>query len=174
MERESKEWWGWGCPVAFQSFYSSGVQPLIQQKYESLLASSETAEDSARLLAVASEHSSDWLNARPVSALGLKLDNSTIKIACGLRLGTALCQPHKCKSGADVDKFGRHGLSCKSAEGRHPRHTHSNIILSIRFCPSSSWEKSRWANINPMVKWNEMGNESLKRVLKVKNEKWNA
>ena len=57
------------------------------------------------------------------------LDNSTIKIACGLRLGTALCQPHKCKSGADVDKFGRHGLSCKSAEGRHPRHTHSNIIL---------------------------------------------
>ena len=48
---------------------------------------------------MASEHSSDWLNARPVLALGLKLDNSTIKIACGLRLGTAFCQPHKFKCG---------------------------------------------------------------------------
>ena len=28
-----------------------------------------------------------------------------------------------------MDKYGRHGLSCKSSEGRHPRHTHSNIIL---------------------------------------------
>ena len=65
----------------------------------------------------------------PISSLGLKLDNASIRIACGLRLGSPLCHPHKCQCGSEVDKFGRHGLSCKSAEGRHSRHSQVNDLL---------------------------------------------
>ena len=65
----------------------------------------------------------------PLSQLGLKLDNSSTRIACGLRLGTPLCHPHKCQCGAEVDQLGRHGLSCKSAEGRHSRHSQVNDLI---------------------------------------------
>ena len=40
-----------------------------------------------------------------------------------------LCHPHKCQCGSEVDKFGRHGLSCKSAEGRHSRHSQVNDLI---------------------------------------------
>ena len=65
----------------------------------------------------------------PVPSLGLKLDNASLRIACGLRLGTPLCHPHRCQCGSDVDKFGRHGLSCKSAAGRHSRHSQINDLI---------------------------------------------
>ena len=78
---------------------------------------------------MASERASDWLHAIPIPSLGLKLDNTSIRIACGLRLGSPLCHPHKCQCGTDVDKFGRHGLSCRSAEGRHSRHSQVNDLI---------------------------------------------
>ena len=99
-------------------------QPLVETKYNQLLSENEdNPTEKARLLAVASEHSSDWLHAVPLPSLGLKLDDASLRIACGLRLGTPLCHPHKCQCGAEVDKTGRHGLSCKSAEGRLSRHS---------------------------------------------------
>jgi len=53
----------------------------------------------ARLLAVTSVHSGDWINAQPISSLGLRLNNETIRLAVGLRLGTALRAPHLCPCG---------------------------------------------------------------------------
>ena len=97
--------------------------PLCNLKFDQLLSNQSEPVDQARLRAVSSEHASDWLNAVPIPALGLKLDNASIRMACGLRLGSPLCHPHKCQCGSEVDKFGRHGLSCKSAEGRHSRHS---------------------------------------------------
>lgn len=78
---------------------------------------------------MASEHASDWLHALPVFSLGLKLDNTSVRIACGLRLGTPHCHPHKCQCGAEVTKLGHHGLSCKSADGRHSRHSQLNDLI---------------------------------------------
>ena len=54
--------------------------------YDQLLTRQTKLEDRARLLAVAAEHVSDWLNTTPNPDLGLKLDNSSVRIACGLRL----------------------------------------------------------------------------------------
>ena len=85
--------------------------------------------DRAQLLAVPSEHKSDWLNATPVQSLGLKLDNPSIRIACGLRLGTPLCHPHKCQCSSEVNKSGHHGLSCQRAGGRIPRHSQANDLI---------------------------------------------
>ena len=78
---------------------------------------SEAADDAerARLLAVAAPESGAWLRALPVSALGLRMDDNTVRIAVGLRLGAPTCGPHQCRHcSVEVDVFGRHSLGCKS------------------------------------------------------------
>ena len=102
--------------------------PLHEKKYQDLLVDQPPPEK-ARLLAVASEHSSDWLNAVPVPALGLKLDDLSLRIACALRLGSNICPPYTCICGNLVDSTGRHGLSCKNAKGTFPRHQQVNDLI---------------------------------------------
>ena len=71
-----------------------------------------------------------WLNALPISSLGLRMDDSTIKVAVGLLLDACLCRPHTCQHcGTDVDSLATHGLSCHWNEGRHHRHAAINDIL---------------------------------------------
>jgi hypothetical protein len=48
----------------------------------------------ARLLAARSPRSGDWLNALPLSNAGLKMDNATVRIAAGLRLGAPIVRSH--------------------------------------------------------------------------------
>ena len=50
--------------------------------------------EKARLIAVASEHSSDWMNALPIKGSELKLDDTSLRIAVGLRLGLQIVTPH--------------------------------------------------------------------------------
>ena len=83
----------------------------------------------ARLLAVSAEHSSDWLHALPLSACGLRMDDNTIRISVGLRLGAKLCEPHSCVCGADVDILGHHGLVCNKSAGRSSRHNYINDLI---------------------------------------------
>ena len=104
-------------------------KPLYGLKYSSLLDVQTLPVEKARLRAVASEHASDWLNAIPIPALGLKMDNTSFRIACGLRLGSLLCQPHSCPCGMLVTALGRHGLSCKNAKGTHSRHSQANDLI---------------------------------------------
>ena len=84
----------------------------------------------ARLLAAMDRDSGAWLQALPISSVGLKMDDSTLRIAVGLRLGTTICAPHICQHcGAEVSARGTHGLSCKYSEGRHFRHAEINDII---------------------------------------------
>ena len=84
----------------------------------------------ARLLAVTTKESSAWLNVLFISSLGLRMDDESIRVAVGLRLGTPLCQPHSCNlCGAEVDHLATHGLSCHRSTGRHPRHSALNDII---------------------------------------------
>ncbi len=81
----------------------------------------------ARLLASASKESGAWLHALPVTSLGLRLDDDSVRIA---RLGVPVSGPHSCHHcEADVDAMGRHGLSCRMSEGRHQRHRAVNEII---------------------------------------------
>ena len=65
-----------------------------------------------------------------MTALGLRMDDNTVRVAVGLRLGTAVCGPHSCQHcGAAVDALGRHALSCRWSEGRHQRHAAVNDII---------------------------------------------
>ena len=57
------------------------------------------------------------------------MDNM-MRIAAGLRLGVAICRPHRCCScGADVDSLSTHDLSCRCSSGRHCGHAAVNDIV---------------------------------------------
>ena len=97
---------------------------------ERLLEGAENDEERARLLSVSTNESGAWLRALPMTALGLRMDDNTVRVAVGLRLGTAVCGPHSCQHcGAAVDALGRHALSCRWSEGRHQRHAAVNDII---------------------------------------------
>lgn len=101
----------------------------IQSGLNTLMNGHTDPYHKARLLAVQSNHSGDWLNAWPISACGLRLDDEAIKVAVGLRLGSNLCVPHLCSCGAMVDARGSHGLSCRRSAGRQTRHAQLNDAI---------------------------------------------
>ena len=83
---------------------------LFDKKYQELLMNRTMRVEKATKLSIASEHGSDRLNEIPVLALGLKLDDSSVRLVCGLMLGMPICEPYICTCRAQVDKHGRHWL----------------------------------------------------------------
>ena len=103
---------------------------VVSTSAEGLLESAPDGITRARLLAMSAKESGAWLHALPISSLGLRMDDNTVRIAVGLRLGSTLCRPHDCQHcGAEVDHRATHGLSCKNSEGRHYRHGAINDII---------------------------------------------
>ena len=74
-------------------------KPLCDLRYDSLLRATTSEIELACLKAVSAKHASDWLKAYPVTSLGLKLNNSSFRIACALRIGAPICLPHACICG---------------------------------------------------------------------------
>jgi len=103
--------------------------PCVAADKSTLLTHAVDDHDRARLLAVTAPHAGDWLHALPISSCGLRLDDETIRVAVGLRLGLNLCEPHRCPCGVQVDSRGTHGLACKLGPGRMARHHHINDII---------------------------------------------
>jgi len=76
----------------------------------------------ARFMASVAPHSGDWLLALFIANCGLRLDDEAVRVAVGMRLGLALCAPHSCPRGDQVDAQGLHAMKCKKAPGRIARH----------------------------------------------------
>ena len=90
----------------------------------------DPAASRARLLGVSTKESGAWLNAPPVSSLGLRMDDDTVTICVGLRLGVNLCRSHPYQQcGMPVDEKARHASSCRKSQGRHSRHNSVNDII---------------------------------------------
>ena len=104
-------------------------KPCVSADVASLMISLTDRRHQARLLALSSPHSGDWLNALPVSSCGLRLDDEAIRVAVGLRLGAKLCEPHQCPCGVSVDPEGTHGLACRRSAGRITRHHALNDLV---------------------------------------------
>ncbi|CAH2243580.1 jg12890 [Pararge aegeria aegeria] len=85
--------------------------------------------DRARLLALSAKESGYWLHALPSANLGTMLDQTTLSVVIGLRLGASIIQPHRCHCGDSVDTYGHHGLSCSRSAGRFSRHSTINDII---------------------------------------------
>ena len=103
--------------------------PIIQGQFASLLDGADLVSR-ARLLASQQKEAGAWLNAPPITSLGLRMDNECIRVAVGLRLGSSLCQPHRCSlCGEQVSNLGLHGLSCRRSPGRIARHAALNDLV---------------------------------------------
>jgi hypothetical protein len=113
-------------PVGTQKQLDSIV---VTRAYRDLLDKQTTQYHRARLLAAAATHSGDWLYAVPISACGLRLDDEAVRVAIGMRLGSELCQPHRCPCGVLVDTLGSHALSCRQNSGRTQRHHYLNDLV---------------------------------------------
>lgn len=78
-----------------------------QARADTLLSHANDPVTRARLLAVSVRRS-------PISSLGLRMDDKTVRVAIGLSLGSRHCQPHVCvQYGLDVDELPTHGFSCR-------------------------------------------------------------
>ena len=104
-------------------------EPLTEHSFQSLLDAATGPSSRARLLATATKESGAWLNTLPVPHLGTKLDDDSIRIATGLRLGANIVEEHTCICGSIVDRMGQHGLSCRRSGGRISRHHAANETI---------------------------------------------
>ena len=103
--------------------------PCCKVQADILLQAAAQPVDRARLLAARSSGSGVWLEALPLSSVGLKMLNQTVRIAVGLRLGAPVVRPHVCVCGTTVSADGHHGLSCRHGSGRYSRHNQVNDLL---------------------------------------------
>ena len=106
-----------------------GIQALWRTMKNQLYNSTNDPVAKARLLSVSTKEAGAWLNVLPVPHLGTKLDDTTVRVAIGLRLGANIVEEHRCICGASVHRNGTHGLSCRKSGGRIPRHQAANETL---------------------------------------------
>ena len=97
---------------------------------DTLLANSSDEMQRACFLAASCKETGAWLNALPISSLGLRMDDATVRISMELHLGLSLCRSHTCQHcGAEVSQFATHGLSCRKSAGCQHRHLAVNDIV---------------------------------------------
>ena len=126
--------------------------PRVMAVADGLLQDAGDAVARARLLAASTREPGMWHNVCPISSLGHHMDDQTIHVAVGLRLGAPLCKPHTCHHcGAEVNSMALHGLSCRWSEGRHHRHAALNNILVRAFKYLLSW------SLLILIGWMESG-----------------
>jgi len=98
---------------------------------DNLLEKCVTPVHQARLRAIRSPWAGDWLQAVPVTNLGLHLDDVTVTVSLALRLGANTVLAHTCTCGLPVTPDGYHGLSCTKSAGRQYRHATMNNIIHL-------------------------------------------
>src|SRR6218665_2174885 len=77
-------------------------KPLLDITVADLLGRQPDPTNQARLNPISATHAGDWLLALPITSCGFRLDDETVNVASGLRLGVPLCGPHGCPCGAPV------------------------------------------------------------------------
>ena len=66
---------------------------MVSAVADHLLENASDSRSKAQLLASNCSKSGAWLNTLPLSSCGLCMDNETVTVAVGLRVGALLCFP---------------------------------------------------------------------------------
>ena len=91
-------------PVADAPRQKAWDAPRVAPSVKALQEAAPDISAQTRLLAASLKEEGAWLQALPVSSLGLRMEDDVFRVATGLRLGVPLCQPHKCQQcGTPVD-----------------------------------------------------------------------
>ena len=132
----------WQSSAAF-SPPSSGHQktwdlPLVRVKSEAVMNSAHNQADRAQLITVSSRHAGDFISAIPSSAVGTRLDNSSLRCS------------------EQVNAAGSHGLACRKSAGRHFRHNVVNDLIKRALVSADTpyWSQHRLVAVmakDPMV-----------------------
>ena len=85
-------------------------EPCCRKVAGELLERTSDDYTRARLLPNQQETSGAWLEALPITSVGLRMADDVIRVAVGVRLGANLCDPHVCVCGHQVDARGTHGM----------------------------------------------------------------
>ena len=104
-------------------------EALVDHVFHNILETTTDTSSRACLLAVSTKESGACPNVLPAPHLGRKLDNDSIRIATGLRLGADVVVEHSCICGRTVDSSGHHVLSCRRSGGRISRHQTANETI---------------------------------------------
>lgn len=138
---EARNAWCEQCPSILPPITETSQklwdEPLCKTVYNTLLTSSNTVAERARLLAVAQWESGLWLQALPSSKTGTLMDQNSLRLAICLRLGATCFLSHRCQCGEIVVQPGYHGLSCHRSSGRISRHANINEIIRRAFASAS-------------------------------------
>jgi len=94
------------------------------------ILSNSLPSDRARLLASCAPGVGSCLHILPAASLVLRLSDSEIRIAVGLRLGCPIVSSHTCVCVAKVQPNGHHSLACKRIK-RRGRHTPHHMIIDL-------------------------------------------
>ena len=75
-------------PARYTKYIEKAWDGPIAAHHRNLILSRAPSDvDKARLIAAASSHSGDWLQAPPVTAVGLRLSDEAIRVAVAHRFG---------------------------------------------------------------------------------------
>ena len=110
-----------------------GHTPVVTAKRSTLLERAIDDYSKARLHAVSTPHAGDWLTTIPSAALGMRLDNESIRIVISFRLGCRVCSPFLCACGSQMDPRGAHSLACRKSAGHQSRHATVNEVVCKAF-----------------------------------------
>ena len=115
-------------PVAKREAQKTWSTPVLD-KLQIDIEQSLDQTQSKRFSLTQGRYAGAWLNAIPMSPLGLKLTDGQLRCAVALRLGAKICAAHTCCSGQNVDEYGTHGLAGKRSAGRFARHAFFNDFI---------------------------------------------
>ena len=100
-------------PVAKKEAQKTWSTPVLD-KLQIDIEQSPGQTQSKRFSLTQGRYAGAWLNAIPMSPLGLKFTDGQLRCAVALQLGAKICAAHTCCCGQNVDEYGTHGLVCKT------------------------------------------------------------
>jgi len=113
---------------------------------DQLLDAAVDDDKRARYLVSRAPGSGDWLHTLPLSSIGLKMDNATVRIAVGLRLGAPIMRFPNTYAQSYVQANSRKAGSAAIGADLKKLHKYQDISAGVDFIPFAIESSSIWGH----------------------------